>query len=244
MEGLGVTNFALNQPSHGYTAETTEFDEALIQRGVVTRQQALIAKGATPQQAQALLQQKQDLEKQHQQQQNVSWDKTDNNREKGDDDDADDDSFVDDDDDGDFMDQYRQQRMREMKQAQQDSKNKGPKFDEVIQISRPEWQRHVNDSSLEHWVVVCLTSSDVNRTGRTEAAVQELATLCTSIKFVTIPSSAAIENWPQEHLPTLFAYRHGKMQHQFVSMPIQCNAEDLYQLLKLKGVVGEEKDEE
>jgi hypothetical protein len=48
MEGRGVTNYSTGKPSYGFSSATTEFDDALTSRGIVTFEQAMIAKGATP----------------------------------------------------------------------------------------------------------------------------------------------------------------------------------------------------
>jgi hypothetical protein len=54
MQGKGVTNFAVDRPSYDYTTATTEFDDELIKRGIVTMEQVMVAKGATPEQATTL----------------------------------------------------------------------------------------------------------------------------------------------------------------------------------------------
>ena len=55
-----TTNYALQQPSYEYTDRTTQFDDALLQRGIVTMDQVLLAKGMSIGTAEhLLLQQKQ-----------------------------------------------------------------------------------------------------------------------------------------------------------------------------------------
>ena len=54
MDGRGVTNYSTDKPSYGFSTATTEFDDALMSRGVVTFEQAMIAKGASPQEARRL----------------------------------------------------------------------------------------------------------------------------------------------------------------------------------------------
>lgn len=106
-----------------------------------------------------------------------------------------------------------------------------PEYGGVFLISRPEWTHHVNDASEHGWVVVCLTSSDVERTGRVETACQILAVDHPSIKFVLIPSRSAIPKWPDENLPSLFLYRHRKMQHQLVQLRSDLTASQLERML-------------
>jgi hypothetical protein len=97
----------------------------------------------------------------------------------------------------------------------------------VIPISRPDWTREVNQESMRAWVVVTLTSHDVERTGCVEAAIHKLASKFPSVKFVTIPSTAAIANWPNGNLPTVFVYRHGKLQKEFIRLKTTITADEL-----------------
>jgi hypothetical protein len=39
MQGRGVTNYATSKPSHEYTTATTEFDDALLKRGIISFEQ-------------------------------------------------------------------------------------------------------------------------------------------------------------------------------------------------------------
>ena len=239
-----MTNYAVNQPSYRYTTETTEFDDALIRHGIVTQQQALIAKGATPEQAQALLeQQKRHVEQDKEQQSRPDpWrvqTETDNHQKDPDDDD-DDNDWDDDDDDDDFMKRYREQRIQELQQtAASSSSGRRFLFGQVHTISRPEWPVEVNEASMDVWVIVCLTSTDLERTGCVERATVELAHAWPWVKCVAIPYQSAIdEQWPIHQLPTLFAYRHGKLQHQWIQLPIETTADQLATRLLSHGIGG------
>lgn len=216
MEGSGVTNYG-GKPTYAFSASTTEFDDALIQRGIVRHEDAIVAKGADREQARQL------VEQHHAAQQRVdpvlTLDSDDSSVEE-----EDDDAYLDDD----FMDRYRQQRIAELQDAQ--SKKKGA-FGEVVVISRDEWRREVNEASEACWVVICLTASDAERTGLVERAVHQLASKHAGTKFVAIPSKSAIPNWPEDNMPSLFLYRHGKMQHQLVALPTELSVEELQQML-------------
>lgn len=39
MQGRGVTNYSTSKPTHEYTTNTTEFDDALLQRGIINFEQ-------------------------------------------------------------------------------------------------------------------------------------------------------------------------------------------------------------
>jgi hypothetical protein len=213
MEGSGVVNYAADKPSYGFSTSTTEFDDALLKRSIITLEQAMLAKGASPEEAARLTRMKNGIPVEEE----VPLDRN----EPPDEDD--DDEGLDDDDD-EFLQRYREQRIQELKQTKK-------RFGEVIQISRPEWNVHVNNDSETCWVVVCLTTSDTERTGCVERAVHQLAQAHADTKFVMIPSTSAIPNWPHENLPSLFLYRHGKMQHQLIQMEHDMNQEQLEMML-------------
>ena len=208
-----MTNYSVDKPSYAFSSATTEFDDALMKRGVVTHEQAIMAKGASAEEAQRLAA----LAKSGKERQLLEG-----NNARTKDEDSEEDSDFDDDDD-EFLQQYRQQRIAELKQEQNteanataNSTSKIPRFGDVIPIQRPEWTYHVNEASHDAWVVVVLTSSNVELTGSTEAAVATLAHCCPSVKFVTIPSTSAIANFPDANLPAAFLYKNGSMVHELV----------------------------
>ena len=207
MEGQGVTNYSLDKPSYAFTAATTEFDDALMKRGIVTHEQAIFAKGASSEEAKRLVAEAKQ----------ASLERINNNNAVNTEEADESDSDFDDDDD-EFLQKYRQQRLAEMKQehgnTDETSKQKSAVFGDVVTIQRPEWTHHVNEASRDATVVVVLTSSNVELTGSTEAAVSTLAPLCRSIKFVTIPSNSAIANFPDANLPCAFVYQNGTMVHE------------------------------
>jgi hypothetical protein len=209
-----TTNYAIEQPSYGYTDRTTEFDDALLQRGIVTMEQVLLAKGMSVNDAQLFLQ--------HQNQESTN-ETTDKNQPSDQDD-----SDLDDDDA--FLQEYHQRRIQELQESSCVSKQeqRSGTFGDVVTIDRTEWIRHVNNNSMDCWVVVGLLSScDSERTAMIEKAIYELARIHVTTKFVLIPSHRAIAFWPDENLPSLFLYRHGIMQHELSRLPVQISAKQL-----------------
>ena len=59
MQGRGITNYSTN-PSHSFTTQTTEFDDALLKRKIITFEQAMMAKGASFEEAKLLSEAKKD----------------------------------------------------------------------------------------------------------------------------------------------------------------------------------------
>ena len=172
MQGRGVTNFSNDKPSHDYSATTTEFDDELIKRGIVTTEQCLMAKGASLEEATRLIEEEKNDKKRGKDSQtsitNRQWydivnddTVTDNN---------DDESFQDDSDDDVFMERYRQQRLQQLQRDTTKPTHSQPTS--VTHITRDEWKAEVNDASMGgRWVIITM----VETTGRLkDNAVQEL----------------------------------------------------------------------
>jgi hypothetical protein len=237
MEGQGVTNYSVDRPSFAFTTSTTEFDEALIRRNVISKEDAIVAKGASREQARVLLEGC-GVKAPSNERPNDSRDSAvpaaaaaaanGDGEDESDDEEEDDDEFLDDD----VLRRYRERRLDELRTKRVGQGHDTQCFGEVVFISRPEWTRHVNDASAHGWVVVCLTSSDTERTGAVERACQGLAKAHPRTKFVLIPSHSAIPNWPDENLPSLFLYRHETMQHQLAQLPADLSVQTLESMLK------------
>jgi hypothetical protein len=209
MQGRGVANYSTEKPNHSFSTKTTEFDDALLKRNIITFEQAMMAKGASPAEAArlALLKNEQDralIEGK------IDYGKDSQRTSKEDADDSDQDST-----EG-LRAEYRSKRLVQLK------------YGHVIPISRTEWNREVNDSSHDQWVVIMLTSTssapNVNPYHREicqkieQDIIPYLAGKFSEVKWVSIPSKGAIENWPDENLPTLFCYHKGKLQYQLVGV--------------------------
>jgi len=260
MEGRGVTNFSVSKPSHGFTTSTTEFDDELIKRGIVTTEQAMMAKGASAEEAFLLAQ-----EKKRGMDSIVSGARSTGNagnetgeaanggdEEEVSDDDSFEDDFDDDDDDA-FMQRYRQQRLDQLKQEEKTKKeellSRSSQPSSVLHIRREHWMEAVNRQSNTRWVVVTMTEASG---GRRDRVVQELYRFSREFnpmdgkggsdssdsddddsldgyntaqhktpsqppRLLTIDSSEAIPNWPEERVPAMFAYRNGVKQHEWIA---------------------------
>lgn len=218
MEGHGVTNYATDKPTFALTPSTTEFDDALLHRNIVTHSQVMLAKGASSTEEANRLTELLLASKKTKKNPTVETPSQDDSNNSDDDD-----SF---DDDDEVLQRYRMQRTAQIKQQQSSSS--------LQYIQKSDWPRCVNDASHQQWVVVCLTSSDTERTGCMERAVQELSKTCIPhVQFVLIPYQQAIdERWPLQNLPCLFLYRHGVMQKQLLGLAHNHTKESLYDLLQ------------
>ena len=234
-EGRGVSNYSVDKPSYGFSTSTTEFDDELIRRGIVRFEHAMMAKGASPEEAQRLqrLHQQQQQQQQQQQLDNPTVEKDETSIHSSD---------IEEEDDDEFLVRYRRQRLQEMKQERQrrQEDDDGCRYGSVVWIQRTDWMREVNEASRRVWVVIVLTSShDAERTGRTERAVSSLAVRHSRTKFVAIPSRSAIPNWPESNLPTVFCYRHGQLQHQLIQLSIDMTTTQLQHQLIHLGVLSQ-----
>ena len=214
MNGRGVTNYNSDKPTYDYTTATTEFDDALVKRGIVTTEQVMLAKGASVEDAIRLAQEKK----------NESTVRPGDNFEAGngvndDENDVDDD----DDDDDEFFARYRQQRLEQLKREHQSSSGATTRIKE---ITRDQWIAEVNEASQLQWIIVVLTDAPSR-----QRVLQETHNFLRqqsnddddeeeddkNFSFCIIPASQAIANWPSERVPAIFAYRNGLKQHEWIA---------------------------
>jgi hypothetical protein len=208
MQGRGVTNFSGDKPTYALSTQTTEFDDQLIQRGIVSSEQVMMAKGASPEEAVRLAQEKEgksgeDPEEETRVQQQSSLQE---------DDEEDDDSDLDllEDDDDDFFAKYRQERLAQLKQEHSSSTSST-----VEHITRDQWKEMVNDASSDRWVLVTLTDAPNHQNILQE--LHQLGRQYTEFTLLTIDATQAIPNWPSERVPSIFCYREGIKQHEWIA---------------------------
>lgn len=210
MQGRGVTNFAVDKPSHEFSTRTTEFDDALVARGIVTTNQVMLAKGASPEEASRLAREKTGEgegfppDKDRETTQAKS-------EEMGDQADSESDSAsFDYEEDDDFFARYREQRLACIHDA--NSAN-------VEHIVRGDWSSRVNDASRDRWILITLL--DVSLGSRRQEILQELSYLarehCSKVSLLTIEATEAVPNWPSERVPAMFAYRDGVKKHEWIT---------------------------
>jgi hypothetical protein len=200
MQGSGVTNYDPNKPSHSYTTQTTEFDDALLARNIVSFEQAMMAKGATLEEAKRLTAIKHEQDRPEE---SITYKIDSKTNDLGAKDDSDGTSSYGEDDKA--IEEYRAKRLLQMK------------YGTVIPISRTEWNHEVNDASHSQWVIILLTSTssapNLNPYHQDMCLkverdiVPSLANKFSEVKWISIPSKSAIENWPDDNLPTLFVIK-------------------------------------
>lgn len=220
IEGRGVTNYDVSKPSYEFTTSTTEFDDQLMKRNIVSFEQCMIAKGATPLQARELhIQKIQNNNHHHLSDQSLVEKKGD--RQKADENEDHDDE---DDDDG-FLAKYRSMRIAQLKSEQKTKQEKLLKrglYGNVFHITRSQWKSHVNESSSDGTYVMVYLSFSPNPDPYPElnitSSYSEIARDFPFIKFVQIPFQEAISNYPENKLPTFFIYHRGSLRFQLIGI--------------------------
>ena len=228
-DGRGSINYDVSKPSYAFSTSTTRFDDELMRRGIVSLDQAMIAKGATPQEARRLAELREGSSRQAAAPEEEggegsgrapplpppkgirpSYDDIGERRSE----------FGDDDDDDElFLERYRRMRLLELKG---EAGHRG-----VLHISRSDWTREVNDASRDGtWVVINLTRGSLSHTSHgnldtcqaAEGAFTELAESgdFPGVKFVCIPATSADERWSADDIPAILCYRYGRLQGQLV----------------------------
>ncbi|GMI15270.1 hypothetical protein TrVE_jg266 [Triparma verrucosa] len=191
-------------PSIPHSGETTDFEDALIKHDVIDKRQALGNKGMTEEQINSVL--SRDASNLKPDTANYHTDLPSNS----------DSDFSDSDDD--FLASYRSHRLQELQEISAEKAKKNlNRFNGVDEISRDEWASAVNGVSEDGtWVVVNLEHSGNDDTKNVTECLKNLASRFGSVKFLRINYKAAIENWPESNLPTVFCYCEGELQKQMI----------------------------
>eukprot|EP00903_Cladosiphon_okamuranus_P015976 g14756.t1 len=217
--------------------ETTEWEDILIKKGIVEKDDVLRGKGIDPdeQRLEEAISKAREAEVERLNARTIEDDMADASLEELDE--------LEDElaDDG-MLEKYRAQRVAEMK-----AKAAAAKFGELYEISKADWVREVTDGSKSATVVAHLYEDGIVECRVMEAALRSIASKFREVKFVKIRSQQAVEKWPEANLPTLFIYRDGALSTQLIRIDAlggkQMKADDLEWYLASLGVVETEMEE-
>ena len=204
-----MSSFDRGAVRYALTSELTSWDDALIKKNVVSREQCLIAKGFTTEQVVDILAKERAEQAEAAAAEAVEPAASPYAGKSA----GELDEIEEEEDDDAMLQRYREERLHQMREAAARAR-----FGTVLDIVKADWLREVNDASKSCWVVVHLYQDAVELCGVVDRALQSLAAQFRDLKIVRIRSTAAIENWPDAKLPTLFAYREGELKHQFVGI--------------------------
>lgn len=211
-----------------------------MKKGVVNRAQVFAAKGLDERDFPDPTKQQQQEEEEEAQEKkhplkNASFEELDAAEEE-------DDAF----DDDRALARYREQRMKELRE-----KVVKERFGDVQEICKADWVREVTEASKNEAglsVIVHLYQDRVEECRLLEEILREMARKFKAIKFVSIVATAAVENWPDRNLPTLFIYQDGALKTQLLGLKKvggrSTTAKDLEWWLASEGIVETEMEED
>ncbi|XP_077990304.1 phosducin-like protein 3 [Glandiceps talaboti] len=148
-----------------------------------------------------------------------------------------------DDEDERVLEQYRQQRLAEMKAFQMKAK-----YGDVLEISAQDYIPEVNKAGDGVWVILHLYKSGIPLCSLINNYLVQLARKFPATKFIKSISTTCIPNYPDKNLPTIFVYYEGEMKTQWVGPfefgGINLTIEELEWRLSKAGAVQTDLEEE
>ena len=224
-----------------FSGETTEFDDVLMKHGVITKEQALVAKGMPLDQVADILVKDKLEEMGFFEEPDVPEPSKSDVAASANLDELDELEEDEDFSDESFLAKYREARLAELK-AQKSTEV----FSSVTDITKKDWIREVNEASKAHWVLCHLYEDHVEACEVMHGIFDRFAAKFRSVKCLRIKSKSAVENYPPSRLPALFAYRDGELQHQLITLDemygMRSRDEDLEWWLAAKTVVSTDLD--
>lgn len=139
--------------------------------------------------------------------------------------------------DEDFIQMYREKRMRELRE--QASKEK---FGEVVKISKQEYTDEITNASKSVPVIVQIKADGVEQSRLLSALFSRIAPKFRDIKFVEIDCRQINEKYPLNQCPTILVYKNGQVVKQIVTLDTiggnSTNLHDIERFLVTAGVVS------
>ena len=112
-----------------------------------------------------------------------------------------------------FLEAYRQKRLAELSQQQQQRRSE---FGEMTEITGTDFVKQVTETSAHAWVIVLLYEPRHLKCAELEKCLIELAGDFPYTKFVKILSEECIPGYPRHHLPTLLVYHERSCKKNLV----------------------------
>jgi len=114
-----------------------------------------------------------------------------------------------------YLEQYAQQRLAQMK-AKANDRAARAKYGDVRDINRSEWVEQVNKAGEDVWVIIHLYKDSIVQCKLINMHLTALAKKFPCTKFLKSVATVCIENYPDKNLPTIFIYRNGDMKAQMI----------------------------
>lgn len=142
---------------------------------------------------------------------------------------------LEDDEDDAVVQEYKARRMKEM----QETVNRSV-FGSLIPITKGEYTREVTEASEKHWIFVLLYKDYISASKKLRPIMSEFAQRYGSIKICAIVSDQAIENYPDQAVPTILVYHQNNMKEQFVGLKTSTTLADIEKIAMGLGALGED----
>ena len=145
---------------------------------------------------------------------------------------------LEDEEDEDFLEEYKQKRLKELSDL-----SKASQYGRVYPVTKPEYKTEITDASNDTFVLVHLSLQSSLQSRLLSSLWSSLAAKFPELKFVDIPGSRAIENYPDANCPTILIYRNGDVVKQLITLTqLGGNATNLKDLEKVLVDIGSVKD--
>ncbi|XP_059084211.1 viral IAP-associated factor homolog [Tigriopus californicus] len=109
------------------------------------------------------------------------------------------------------LEQYRLQRMAEIRALQAKSN-----YGDVREISANDYVQEVNQAGKGVWVVLHLYKQGVPLCALLNQYLSQISAKFPTVKFLKSISTTCIPNYPDKNLPTIFVYFEGELKTQIV----------------------------
>ncbi|KAH3667830.1 hypothetical protein WICMUC_005230 [Wickerhamomyces mucosus] len=146
---------------------------------------------------------------------------------------------LEDEEDEEFLEHYKNKRLQELAKL-----NEASKFGRVYPITKPEYNKEITEASGNNTFVLAHLSLQSSLQSRLLSSIFiQLASKFKEIKFVEIPASRAIENYPDSNCPTILIYHNKDVVKQYITLTqLGGNATSLKDLEKVLVNVNAVKD--
>lgn len=116
-----------------------------------------------------------------------------------------------DEDDERIFEEYRRQRLAELRAAQANAR-----FGDVVEISKADYVTQVNNAGEGIWVILHIYKDGIPICKLINNYLTNLSRKFPQTKFLKSVSSVCIPNYPDKNLPTIFVYFEGDLKKQWI----------------------------
>jgi len=145
--------------------------------------------------------------------------------------------------DEDFIREYRNRRIAEMR-----AQSMVTTFGDVREITASDYVQEVNKAGQDIWVVLLLYQPGIPECTLMQKIIAEVATRHPRTKFLKSIASLCVANFPETSLPAVFLYRSGALQRQLIISQTfgrnDINVKTIERLLSQNGAIISKSSEE